>query len=168
MSRLDSAIRRLQAQRSCLDDAARRIADQAGVVFELGLGNGRTYDHLRERLPDREIYVFERQVAAHPDCIPPDNRLFLGNVEETLPGVLARFRGRVALVHSDVGTGDAATNKILAAAISSVIGDFLVPGGYLVCDQQISFPGAEPVALPSDVAEGRYIYLRKPASAAAA
>ena len=88
MSRLDSAIRRLQAQRSCLDDAARRIAGLPGIVFELGLGNGRTYDHLREVLPDREIYVFERRVAAHPDCVPPDDKLFLGNVEETLPGVL--------------------------------------------------------------------------------
>ncbi len=168
MSRLDSAIRRLQAQRSCLDDAAARIAGLPGIVFELGLGNGRTYDHLRELLPDREIYVFERRVAAHPDCVPPDDRLFLGYVEETLPGVLPRFRGRVALVHADVGTGHPETNKILAAAISAVIGDFLAPGGYLVCDQQISFPGAEPVALPRDVAEGRYIYLRKPEKAAAA
>lgn len=166
MSRLDSAIRRLQAQRSCLDDAAKRIAGRPGVVFELGLGNGRTYDHLRELLPDREIYVFERQVAAHPDCIPSNDRLFLGNVEETLPAVLDRFRGRVALVHADVGTGDVATNKLLAAAISAVIGEFLAPGGYLVCDQQISFPGAEAVALPPDVAQGRYIYLRKPESAA--
>ena len=71
-------------------------------------------------------------------------------------------------MHADVGTGDPATNKVLASAISAVIGEFLAPGGYLVCDQQISFPDAEPVALPTGVAEGRYIYLRKRASAAAA
>ncbi|MGH6887075.1 MAG: class I SAM-dependent methyltransferase, partial [Geminicoccales bacterium] len=48
MSRLDSFIRRLEAQRACLDLAAARIADLPGPVLELGLGNGRTYDHLRE------------------------------------------------------------------------------------------------------------------------
>ena len=165
MSRLDSAIKRLQAQRSCIDDVARRIADLPGLVLELGLGNGRTYDHLRERLPEREIYVFERRVAAHPDCIPPDDRLILGDVQETLPGALDRFRGQVALVHADVGTGDVETNRVLAAAISAVIGDFLAPGGYLVCDQQISFDDAETVPLPEGVAPGRYIYLRKPESA---
>ena len=166
MSRLDSAIKRLQAQRSCIDDVARRIADLPGLVLELGLGNGRTYDHLRERLPEREIYVFERRVAAHPDCIPPDDKLILGDVQETLPASLTRFRGQVALVHADVGTGDVETNRVLAAAISAVIGDFLAPGGYLVCDQQITFPGAEAVPLPEGVAPGRYIYLRKPAGGA--
>ncbi len=168
MTRLDSVIQRLQAQRSCLDDAAKRIAGLPGIVFELGLGNGRTYDHLRAILPDREIYVFERRIAAHPDCIPPDDKLFLGNVEKSLPPALERFRERVALVHADVGTGDVEANKILASAISAVIGEFLVAGGYLVCDQQITFPGAEPVSLPEGVAEGRYIYLRKPGNPASA
>ena len=73
MSRLDSVIRRLQAQRSCIDHAIGLIADNPGPVFEVGLGNGRTYDHLRDLFPGRDIYVFERQVAAHPDCIPPDD-----------------------------------------------------------------------------------------------
>ena len=85
MSRLDSAIRRLQAQRACLDTAAGMITGMPGVVLELGLGNGRTFDHLRSRLPERDIYVFDRQVAAHPDCIPRDDHLFLGDLAETLP-----------------------------------------------------------------------------------
>jgi hypothetical protein len=65
MSRLDSFIRRVQAQRACLDRAAELIADVPGPVLELGLGNGRTYDHLREQLPARRIFVFERLVQAH-------------------------------------------------------------------------------------------------------
>ncbi len=80
MSRLDSFIRRLQAQRKCIDLAVELTADLPGAVLELGLGNGRTYDHLRDRMPQRDIYVFERSVAAHPDCIPPADRLFLGDV----------------------------------------------------------------------------------------
>ncbi len=54
----------------------------AGPILEVGLGNGRTYDHLRDLFPRRDIYVFERQVAAHPDCVPPDDRLFLGEARE--------------------------------------------------------------------------------------
>ena len=53
VSRLDSFIRRLQAQRACLEVAIARIADLPGPVLEFGLGNGRTYDHLRELLPTR-------------------------------------------------------------------------------------------------------------------
>ena len=67
MSRLDSFIRRLEAQRACLDRAAALVAGLAGPVLELGLGNGRTYDHLRALLPGRDIFVFERAVSAHPE-----------------------------------------------------------------------------------------------------
>ncbi len=87
MSRLDSFIRRLEAQRACLDRAAALISGLDGIVLELGLGNGRTYDHLRTLFPDREIHVCERQVAAHPDCVPPPEFLILGDMRETLPGL---------------------------------------------------------------------------------
>jgi hypothetical protein len=84
VSRLDSAIRRLEAQRACLDHAVALIADLDGIVLELGLGNGRTFDHLRERLPGREVYVFERHVAAHPACVPACDHLILGDVRDGL------------------------------------------------------------------------------------
>ena len=51
MSRLDFMIDRLIAQRMLLADAARLIAGRPGCVFELGLGSGRTYDHLRNLFP---------------------------------------------------------------------------------------------------------------------
>jgi hypothetical protein len=85
MSRLDSAIRRLQAQRACLDHVCGLIADLPGPVLEVGLGNGRTYDHLRQSLPGRPIYAFDRQVAAHPDCVPAAPFLLLGDFRDTLP-----------------------------------------------------------------------------------
>ena len=34
-----------------------------GPVLELGLGNGRTFDHLRERLPGRRIVAFDRALS---------------------------------------------------------------------------------------------------------
>eukprot|EP00752_Nemacystus_decipiens_P016977 g15202.t1 len=156
MSRLDSAIRRLEAQRACLDDAAQRIAGRPGVVLELGLGNGRTYDHLREILPERALYVFEREVRAHPDCVPPDDRLFLGDVTETLARAAERLSGQAVLVHSDIGTGEAARNAALAAEISRLLPPLLAPGAVLASDQPLDLPGAAALALPEGVKPGRY------------
>ena len=90
MTRLDSVIRRLTAQRDLLDWAAGEI-DPGGLVLELGLGNGRTYDHLRDRLPGREIYVFERSPAAHPSCMPADSYMIVGDIFDTLPDFTRRF-----------------------------------------------------------------------------
>jgi hypothetical protein len=160
VSRLDSFIRRLEAQRACLNHAAELIAKLEGPVLELGLGNGRTYDHLRELFPDRDIYVCERRVAAHPDCIPPANRLLLGDMFETLPAGHATLGGRVALAHFDAGTGDAAANLDLAAGLRPLILPLLRAGAVLATQQPMDGPGDGPglarLPLPDGVAEGRY------------
>lgn len=161
MSRLDSFIRRLEAQRACLDHAAGLIRGLPGVVLELGLGNGRTYDHLRALFPDRDIYVCERRVAAHPDCVPPAERLILGDMRETLPALRARLGGRVALAHFDAGTGDAAANRVLAADLTQAIVPLLCAGGVLVSDPPIDAAELEALPLPDGVAPGRYHLYRR-------
>jgi len=159
MSRLDSAIRRLQAQRACLDTAAGMITAMPGIVLELGLGNGRTFDHLRSRLPGRDIYVFDRQMAAHPDCIPRDDHLFLGDLAETLPQAAARLGRTAALVHSDIGSGDEAMNRAIAALISRLLPPLLAPGAIILSDQALTLDAA-PLKLPDSVAPGRYHMMR--------
>ena len=160
MSRLDSAIRRLVAQRACLELAGEILDGVPGHVLELGLGNGRTYDHLRERFPDREIFVFEMNVSAHPSCIPDDAHLFIGDVLDRLPAVTERFRGSVALVHADIGSGVAERNRRLAARISPLLPPLLAPGGLVITDQRMTLPGATSVDLPAGVAPGRYHIVR--------
>ena len=161
MSRLDSFIRRLEAQRACLNGAAELIRDIDGAVLELGLGNGRTYDHLHELFPDREIFVCERRVAAHPDCVPPPERLILGDMRETLPALRTRFGGRVALAHFDVGTGDAAANRAIAAELTHNIVPLLNSGGVLASDPPIDAPELTPLPLPDGIAPGRYHMYRR-------
>ena len=161
MSRLDSFIRRLEAQRACLNEAARLIAGLDGAVLELGLGNGRTYDHLRELFPDRDIYVCERQVASHPDCVPPAERLILGDMRETLPAAFARLGGRVALAHLDAGTGDAAANRALAAELVPLVVPLLCAGGVLVSDPRWDRADLENLPLPDGVAPDRYHLYRR-------
>lgn len=161
MSRLDSFIRRLEAQRACLDLAARLVRDVAGDILELGLGNGRTYDHLRQLFPARAIYVCERTLAAHPDCIPPPERLYLGDMRQTLPEMRSRFAGRIALAHLDPGTGEAAASRALALALGPLIAPLLAAGGVLVSEPPLALEGLCPLALPEGVMPGRYHLYRR-------
>ena len=156
MSRLDSFIRRLEAQRACLDLAAHLVRDLDGEVLELGLGNGRTYDHLRQLLPDRKIYVCERRVAAHPDCVPPTEFLILGDMRDTLRAACELLAGRVALAHLDPATGDVAASRALAAEVAPLIMPLLRPGGLLVSEPAIAHQELSTLALPESVAPGRY------------
>jgi hypothetical protein len=156
MSRLDSFIRRMMAQRACLDRAADLIRDTPGPALELGLGNGRTYDHMRETMPKREIYVFERQVAAHADCVPPAEYLILGDARETLPMMWDRLPRTAALAHFDMGTGDVSANHRLAAELAPLVAPLLKSGAVVVSEPPIDLPGWRALPLPVGVREGRY------------
>ena len=160
MSRLDSFLRRLQAQRDCLDRAVSLVSDLPGPVFEFGLGNGRTYDHLREACPDREIFVFERQVMAHAACIPDAEHLFEGDIEDTLDQVFHRFSGRVALAHADLGSGQAVRDACTAAMLSTRLAWFMAPGGVIVSDQELYLSTAQLLELPPGIEAGRYFMYR--------
>ena len=160
MSRLDSFIRRLEAQRACLDLAARQIADLRGPVLEVGLGNGRTYDHLRERLPLREIFVFERDVRAHPSCLPDPAHLLLGDLHDTLPDARRRLPGLAALAHADIGNGDALATAQLAGWLAAALPALLANGAWVVADQPLEERTLVPQALPAGVEPKRYFLYR--------
>lgn len=156
MSRLDSAIRRLQAQKAALEAAARRVADLDGPALEFGLGNGRTYDHLREILPGRRIVVFDRQIAAHPDCVPPDRDLYLGDLFETLPRALRELGPTAVLAHLDIGTGDKDDSMALVARAAPMIAGLLAAGAVVVSDQPVEgVAGLAALSLPDGVRPGR-------------
>ena len=72
--RLDALSRmreRLTSQAACLAAAIERIGAIPGLVLEIGLGKGRTYDFLRSRLATREIFAFDRDLHA-PAALHPD------------------------------------------------------------------------------------------------
>ncbi|MDH5750046.1 MAG: class I SAM-dependent methyltransferase [Rhodospirillales bacterium] len=161
MSRLDSFIRRMCAQRDCLNMAASMIEAVSGPVLELGLGNGRTFDHLRSILPNREIFVFDRQVAAHPDCVPDDKHLILGDIFETLPAALTSIGAPVALAHTDIGTGDAESNAKIASFLAQTLPGLMAADGIILSDQDLAPPGWTLQPLPDGVQPGRYYIYRR-------
>jgi hypothetical protein len=133
-------IKRLTAQRMLLEEAARLIAGRPGCVFELGLGSGRTFDHLREMLPDREIFAFDRAISAHPKCIPDGDHLILGEIRETLAFCGPRIPDKPAFIHVDLGSGDPTQDLITRAWLSPHIREWAEPGTVVLADRPLDVP----------------------------
>ena len=160
MSRLDSFIARMQAQRDCLNFLKPYVDKLPGPIIEVGLGNGRTYDHLRLLFPGRDIYVFERKVAAHPDCIPPDNRLFQGDAARTIPRAARRLGAVAALIHTDLGTGDHQANMAMGKWLGPALDTLAAPGGYVLANQPLAVSRWQRQAEPAHVPKDRYFLYR--------
>ena len=159
MSRLDSAIRRLTSQKIALEWAACKVARLDGIILELGLGNGRTYDHLRSILPDRDIYVFEREIAAHPDCIPEEKFQFLGDFRDSLPRANKRLGANSVLAHLDIGTGEKKASQQLAEQIGPLVFSLMKRESIIVSDQELTAWSHMRIEPPSNISRDRiFIY----------
>jgi len=157
MSRLDSMLRRLTAQRDGLNWAAEQISALEGDVVDMGLGNGRTYDHLREILPDRRIRVIDRVLQCHPSCVPPKADFLQGEAEPMLKR-LAQQGGGIALAHYDFGFGVEEKDIAEAARLSPAIAAIMKPGGIIVSGQPLV--GFEELPGPEGIPPGRYLFYR--------
>jgi hypothetical protein len=165
MTRLDSAIRRLTAQRRCLDWACSQIHHREGRILELGLGNGRTYDHMRSRLPEHRIMVFDRVLACHPDSQPPPEDFALGELRETLPKVVAQWREKIILAHLDLGGGGAHQTHLNLSGVEAELESLVAPRGLVLSDQPLGFfvalENIFTVAPPEGVEPDRYFIYQK-------
>ena len=148
MNRLERMIARLVTQRACIAEAAGLIGNVDGPVLEIGLGKGRTYSHLREIFPNREIFVFDRDIHASPDCVPDGDHLLLGDFRDTLSGVLDRIGRHAALAHADIGTEVPSADEALAQAIAGRLVTLVAPGGVVLTDREMRADGLSPLPLP--------------------
>ncbi|MEP2716072.1 class I SAM-dependent methyltransferase [Pseudophaeobacter sp.] len=157
MSRLDSMLRRFTAQRDGLNWAAAEISGVAGDVLDMGLGNGRTYDHLRETLPDRRVWVIDRVLQCHPSCVPPEEDFLQGEAVPMLERLKAEGH-KIVLAHYDFGFGVKEQDVAEAAAMSPVIASVMAKGGIVVSGQPLV--GFEELKGPEGIPEGRYMFYR--------
>ncbi|WP_415404330.1 class I SAM-dependent methyltransferase [Tateyamaria sp. SN3-11] len=157
MSRLESMRRRLSAQIDGINWAAEQIRDTPGDVLELGLGNGRTYDHLRQEIPDRRIWVIDRVLKPHPSCIPPEQDFLQGEAEEMMQRLAANGH-KMALAHYDFGYGVKDRDVAEGAKLSPLIAALMVPGGLVLSQQPLV--GFEQVSGPDTIAPDRYLFYR--------
>lgn len=161
MTRLDLFIDRMVSQRACLNFAVEQTKNLPGPVFELGLGNGRTYHHLNEIVKGRDIYVFDRAVESHPESTPDPAFMILGDVIETLPAALHRFGVTASLVHADLGGHIPARNDAFARTLSPLIEPVLAVGGLMVSSDRMYFENMEELPLPPGAVPGRCFVYRK-------
>jgi hypothetical protein len=150
-------LRRLAAQRDGLNWAAEQVADQQGDALDLGLGNGRTYDPLREILKDRRIWVVDRVLQCHPSCTPPPEDFLEGEAEPMLQR-LAENGAQIALAHYDFGFGIKDKDVAEAARLSPFLAKVMVPNGLIVSGQPLV--GFTQISGPPEIAPDRYLFYR--------
>jgi hypothetical protein len=147
-SALERFAARLIAQRAYLAEAARRIVAIPGPVFEIGLGKGRTYDHLRRLLPNRAIYCFDREHHAPPEESPRVEFLVIGEIQATLPALAQRLGENAALAHCDIGTRKPERDMVFARYLAAALPDVMVPGGIVLGDRAMESKRLEPLPAP--------------------
>jgi trans-aconitate methyltransferase len=158
-TRLDDFISRICAQRDILDLIAERQVDLPdGPILEIGLGNGRTYSHLRARFPGRRVIAFDRENGAHGSCRPDDGDVVLGDIRETC---LAYAGRRAAVAHADIGTGYPEKDAVVRDWLPSRIVAVLAPGGLAASGLELSHPELDEMPLPPSVETGRYFLYRR-------
>ncbi|SCX29082.1 class I SAM-dependent methyltransferase [Agrobacterium rosae] len=159
MSRLDSFIRRLTAQRDILNHVQADLdLPVEGPVMEIGLGNGRTFNHLRELFPDRRIVAFDRAMGAHASSVPDEKDLVIGEVAETAQAYLGV---EAALVHADIGTGYPEKDAVTLTWLPQLVAGMLAKGGVAISGLPLEEKTLNPLPVPSSVPTDRYFLYRK-------
>ncbi|MDH0115373.1 class I SAM-dependent methyltransferase [Rhizobium pusense] len=159
MSRLDSFIRRLTAQRDILNHVAANLdMPHEGALMEIGLGNGRTFNHLRELFPGRRIIAFDRAMGAHASSVPADEDLVIGEISQTAPAFVG---AEAAMVHADIGTGYPEKDAITLTWLPDLAAGMLAKGGVAVSGLPLDHPLLKPLPIPESVPTDRYFLCRK-------
>ena len=158
MSRLDSFIRRLSAQRDILNAIRDEVMAMPGQILEFGLGNGRTYDHLRELFAGRRIVAFDREAKSFSASTPQLDSLVLGEIKDTAAAFL---NNEAALAHADIGTGHDDLDAITLTWLPQVMAGATRPGGFAVSGLPLEHPDLVAQPVPSTVPANRYFLYRR-------
>lgn len=158
MSRLDSFIRRMTAQRDILNSiSSQSLLPESGDILEIGLGNGRTYHHLRELYPERRIIAFDRAVLAHSSSIPDPTDMVVGEIEETTRSFVGRG---AALMHADIGAGNDQKDAVTLTWLPTLASELLAPGGIAISGLPLEHVLLLPLPLPLGIDSQRYFLYR--------
>ncbi|MEH6360433.1 MAG: class I SAM-dependent methyltransferase [Amylibacter sp.] len=157
MSRLESMMRRLTAQKLGLEWAVEMTIGLTGDALEIGLGNGRSYDHLREIAPDRRIWVIDRILQCHHSCVPPAENFLQGEAGDMLVRLAPESR-RIVVAHYDCGIGIKEKDVAEAATLSPMIAAVMAPNGIIISGQPLV--GITQVDGPDGITPDRYYFYK--------
>lgn len=157
---LERMIARFVTQRECIDFAARIVNGLPGAVLEIGLGKGRTADHIRQAFQGREIIAFDRSIHCDSDLVPGRQSLYLGDFRETLPRVHGRLGRGAAVAHADIGSGNEEVDAGLVDDIAPMIAALVRQGGIVLSDRSmpLDLPRWRRLPLPAAAVEACWPY----------
>lgn len=159
-TRLEAMFDRVLAQCTLIDYAAELVVKIPGPVLEVGLGNGRTYDHLCDRFRGREIFAFDRELASDPRSRPDKSRFIQGDFLETLPEALVRIGAKAAVAHCDIGSHDSEASRTLGAVVAHLLAPLVAHQGVVLGDQPMVHPDFEALPLPDNLEPESYFIYR--------
>ena len=83
-----------------------------------------------------------------------------GQLTDTLPQMVTRFEGQVALVHSDIGNQSPVHCDNMRRLMSKTITPALCPGGIVLSDLKLDVPQLETLPRPSGIGDDWYYAYR--------
>lgn len=144
------------AQRAFLERAAALVEDLPGPAIQIGYGDGTAFDHLREILRRRELYIFDRALPDGDGTPPPAARV-TGDFHDILPAAWDRFPCTAALLHLNFSMTAAPR---LTAELTPLVAPLLCHGAVIVSELALELPGWVAQPPPDGVREGRHFLYR--------
>ena len=137
--RLSQMKSRATAQLSALDKARSLIAgDDDGIIWEVGYGGGRTYDRLTRLFPNNPIVVFDNRPDGRERVTNDGNTFLQGDIFEILPKMVARFDGKIRLMHADIGTPNFERDEQIYGNLGELVLPALTSKALIASDRPIS------------------------------
>jgi hypothetical protein len=150
LSALDVLIRRLMSQRASLERGTSLVNQLPGPALQIGWGDGAAYDHLREILRRRDLFVFDRAIGAALDAPPAAEYRIVGDPAETLPQSWERWRREAAFAYLNFPAPARA-----AAELAPLLAPLLRPGAVVIAETLLELPGWEALPPPEGARDAR-------------
>jgi hypothetical protein len=138
------------SQRASLERASVLVTQLPGPALQIGWADGIAYDHLREVLRRRELFVFDHAIAATGDAPPDAEHRILGDPAETLPQAWERWRREAALVYLSFPAPARA-----AAELAPLVAPLLRPGAVVIAETTLELPGWDAIPAPEGTRDAR-------------
>lgn len=154
----------MQAQRACIELAASLVSELDGPVLELGLGQGRTFDHLQETFPNRKVYLIDDMMKP-ADGIRLDPSLAIkGDVLDLLAHFARDHGPAFTVVHSDLGGSrwdDLTPDIPVIKCLSKWLPQITLPGAAIISNLPIESNLLIENDLPIGIRKGKIFFYRR-------
>ena len=138
------------SQRASLERGTALINQLPGPALQIGWGDGVAYDHLREILRRRDLFVFDRAIGTPLDAPPAAEYRVLGDPSETLPQSWERWRREAAFAYLNFSAP-----ARVAAGLAPLVAPLLRPGAIVIAETTLELPGWESIPAPEGARDAR-------------